>query len=106
MLRFALAATATLASIAVSAQNVETSKVTLPTGDVVASGKWTKAAPGSVDIPFNHIFAKPPIVVVTGNWRTGVNNPETIVDIKTDRFTVNSINAAPDFQVSWVAVGK
>jgi hypothetical protein len=82
------------------------SKADLSDGQVVVAGKWRKAAAGVADIPFGHTFAEPPIVVISPLWVEPVAATETITKIEADKFQVVSANAAPNYFVSWIAIGK
>jgi hypothetical protein len=78
----------------------------LPDGSILAAGKWTKTAPGTVEIPFGVTFADPPFVVVSPNFSSQVAGVETVEKIDRDKFRVSSANFAPGFSISWIALGK
>jgi hypothetical protein len=78
----------------------------LPGGQLMVAGIWLKAASGSVDIPFGTTFSDQPIVVVSPNYTSGVGSIETVTRVDKDKFQVTSANAASNFYVSWIAVGK
>ena len=81
--------------------------VDLPNNTRIASGLWNKNASGPIDIPFNTKFSEPPVVVISPNWpvRAGVEE-ETISRVEKTFFQVTSKNAAGDYYVSWMAMGK
>src|SRR3982751_4956950 len=66
-------------------------------GQVIVAGKWRKAAPGSVDIPFGMTFSEPPIVMLTPYWSSGVGYIDTVTRVERDRFQVTSRNNADDY---------
>lgn len=75
--------------------------------DVIVSGTWPKAACGSVWIPYGNVeFVENPNVVVTPHWVSAVGYTETITDINTKSFQISSNNCAPNYTVSWMAMGR
>lgn len=76
---------------------------------LIQSGEANKSAQGSLVIPFERPFATPPTVVISPYYR-GQNNQvgsiETLDEITQEDFTVVSDNAAPNYFVTWVAVGE
>lgn len=75
-------------------------------GQVIASGYALKSTTGAIDIPFGTTFADRPNVVVSPLWVAEVGGIETITRVNRDRFQVTSKNAANNYFVSWVAVGR
>jgi hypothetical protein len=104
----AIATSLVLATTSLSfAQEARPNAVTdLPNGQTLVAGKWLKAAGGGVDIPFGMNFSEPPIVVVSPNWTAQVGYIDTITRVDKDKFQVTSANAAGNFYISWIAVGK
>ena len=78
----------------------------LGAGQVIVAGKWRKAAPGPVDIPFGITFSEPPIVMLTPYWSNGVGFIDTVTRVDRDRFQVTSGNNADNYFVGWMAIGK
>jgi hypothetical protein len=103
-----LSACAILVGLSTPAFSEETQRIlsTLTDGTTIISGQWRKQAAGPIDIPFNHTFSSPPVVVVTSVWHAGVGSIETVTRVDSDRFQVNSGNAAADYFVNWIAMGK
>lgn len=85
----------------VYAQQREVMTLSFSDNQVMAAGKWLKAAAGTVEIPFGMTFAAPPIVVIFPNWTGEVGGRETIIKVQ-----VSSGNAAGNYHVSWIAVGR
>ena len=91
------------------AQEVSSSQTKLTNGQVMETGVWKKQAPGGVEISFKAPFKAPPAVVVTPFWNgsaSGVAYAETLTSVSADKFTVVSANSAPDYFVSWMAIGQ
>jgi hypothetical protein len=91
----------------VAASVAQRSVTELPGGQVIAAGRTLKAAVGTIEISFGTTFAEPPFVVVSPNWPDGVvGSIETIKAVDRSNCQVNSQNAANNYHVSWVAVGR
>lgn len=60
--------------------------------------------------PHEQSFPKPfgqePTVVISPQGPDPVTAAETLVDITTSNFTVNSTNKGPDYFVQWIAIGS
>jgi hypothetical protein len=105
---FAIAASLMLATTSIAfAQQAHPNIVTqMPDGQLIVAGKWLKPSQGPIDIPFMATFSEPPVVVVTSNWTAQVAYIDTVTRVDKDRFQVTSQNAANNYYVSWVAVGR
>lgn len=55
-------------------------------------------------VPFTH----PPAVIVSPEWTavTQVVAIPTIHNVSTTSFTMNSVDAAPDYYINWLAIGN
>jgi hypothetical protein len=75
--------------------------------DKVQYGRKVKNVSGTMDIMFPQPFSGNPTVVVTSFWEGGsqVGHAETITNVDNTKFTVNSGNTAPNYFVSWIAMG-
>jgi hypothetical protein len=86
------------------------SPVPIPgTNTVMMFGRVQKPNIGPVVIRFGHEFAAPPVVTISPAW-LGSDRPvgtiDTVTDIQPDEFTVISPNAAANFYIDWIAIGK
>jgi hypothetical protein len=62
-----------------------------------------------ITIQFNITFSKPPVVVIAPFWDGGggaVAWIDTILDVDTTGFTVESNNRASNYYVNWIARGN
>jgi hypothetical protein len=76
---------------------------------LLQSGTMLKSTPGAHEIQFRQPFASPPVVVISPFWNGsggGVGYIETITSINENAFVVNSSNAATNYYVTWIAVGR
>jgi hypothetical protein len=76
---------------------------------VMKFGRWPKTTAGALTISFGHEFAAPPFVTISPFWNGSsgaVGSIDTITNIQPDEFTVTSQNAASNFFIDWIAIGK
>ncbi len=76
---------------------------------IIQSGKCLKERSGELPIKFPKKFNQIPNVVITAFWEnqgSGVSHVETIDSISTSGFRVVSDNSAPNYYVSWIAIGE
>jgi hypothetical protein len=63
----------------------------------------------SFDLGPGVLFEYPPLVLVTPRWEgenSEVGHSETIDTVQNDGFTVVSGNAAGNYYVNWIAIGR
>jgi hypothetical protein len=85
------------------------SKATLPDGLTIEAGRALKASAGRLTILFSTPFIEQPQVIVSPFWEgqnAEVGHDETISVIDNQSFTVVSGNAAPNYFVNYIAVGR
>jgi hypothetical protein len=76
---------------------------------LLQSGTVLKSTAGAHEIQFRQPFASPPVVVISPFWNgsgAGVGSIETITSINENAFVVNSSNAASNYYVTWIAIGR
>jgi hypothetical protein len=76
---------------------------------LLQSGTVLKSTPGALEIQFRQPFASTPVVVVSPFWNgsgQGVGYIETVTSINEHAFVVNSSNAASNYYVTWIAIGR
>jgi len=74
---------------------------------VMAFGKVLKAVAGPIEVNFGYTFKEPPLVFLTPEWPAGgVGYVETVMSVDTDKFRLSSNNAAGNYHVNWLAIGK
>jgi len=76
---------------------------------ILQSGTVLKSTSGALEIQFRQPFASPPVVLISPFWNgsdRGVGYIETITSINENAFVVNSSNAATNYYVTWIAVGR
>jgi hypothetical protein len=80
------------------------------TNMVMLAGRHQKPTPGPLVIEITDSpFAAAPFVTISPFWNGAggaVGSIDTITDIQPDAFTVTSQNAAQNFYIDWIAVGK
>jgi hypothetical protein len=72
----------------------------------IACGKTLKAVAGQIEINFGIAFAEPPLVFLTPEWTGPVGYIETVTGVDIDKFRVSSNNAAANYHVNWMAIGR
>jgi len=76
---------------------------------LIQSGLVPKKAPGPYSVTFPTAFSKAPVVALTPFWssqRLEVGKIETLIDVTATGFTATSSNAAPTYEVAWIAFGN
>jgi hypothetical protein len=79
-------------------------------GTTIYAGVVTKTATGPLQVFFNNMkpaFSDTPVVTLCPYWPKGkpVGDIETVIDVDAVKFTFNSGNNAPNYQVMWMAIG-
>jgi hypothetical protein len=72
-------------------------------------GLVNKPKEGALTVKFKARFADPPVVVLTPYWEgqnSGVGFIETLDKVTHSEFTLVSGNAAENYFVSWLAIGR
>jgi len=74
----------------------------------IQSGKVNKPAPGTVRVVFNNPFVDIPNVVLTPHWENAghVGFIETLTVVRPDYFEFTSPNAAGNYYVQWMSLGR
>jgi hypothetical protein len=80
----------------------------LPHGRCMVVSMTPKTVKGTIVVPFGLTFKTAPIVTVSSDWIGGsaVTEAETVTAVDIDQFSETSNNAAGNFYVSWIAVGR
>jgi hypothetical protein len=81
----------------------------LPDGLCMVAGITPKPRAGRLDIAFGVTFGQLPVITTSPLWTEAnmpVNVLDTIVALKENQFTIDSVNKGNSYAVNWIAIGR